>query len=206
MIGQLRILLAFLVTAFLRTCSSFSPLSFRPSSLAPCRVCTHQLWAKPKKKSNDNNIAINRLAYRNYELLETIEAGISLLGTEVKAIRMKGSMNLRDGYIKCSKLGQTTLHNVHIAKCQTAGTYFQHEEKRVRTLLLHKHEARKLAQRTDGIPGMTIVPVKAYFNKDNKVKIQVALCRGKNTRDKRATIQAREAKREESRIIKNFRF
>ena len=150
-------------------------------------------------------IAVNRLAFRNYELIDTIEAGISLLGTEVKSIRTKGSLTLRDGYVKCDKRGHATLHNVHIAKFQSAGAYFQHEETRVRTLLLHKHEARKLAQRSENIPAITIVPIRAYFSDDNKVKIQVALCRGKNARDKRATIQARESKREENRIIKNFR-
>jgi SsrA-binding protein len=160
---------------------------------------------KKKKKANDNTIAVNRLAYRNYELLETLEVGISLLGTEVKAIRAKGSVNLRDGYVKCNKFGQTTMHNVHIAKCQQAGQYFQHEERRVRTLLLHKQEARKLAQKTENLPGMTLVPIKAYFNDGNKVKLQIALCRGKNVRDKRTTIQARDAKREENRIIKTFR-
>jgi SsrA-binding protein len=157
-----------------------------------------------KKKTKDSTITTNRLAYRNYELLETFEAGVSLVGTEVKAIRMKGSMNLRDGYVKCNKFGQASLHNVHIAKFENAGAYFQHEEKRVRRILLHKHETRKLAQKTEN-PGMTVVPIKAYFSDNNKVKLLLALCKGKNTRDKRATIQARDAKREENRIIKTFR-
>lgn len=167
-------------------------------------VTSTRLSATKKKRPGDNIIAVNRLAYRNYELIDTLEAGVSLLGTEAKSIRMKGSMNIRDGYIKCSKYGQATLHNVHIAKFKNAGPYFQHEEMRVRTLLLHKYEARKLFQRSEN-PGMTVIPIKAYFNDAGKVKLQIALCRGKNARDKRATIQAREAKREENRIIKNFR-
>ena len=194
----------------IRFASSFTilPSTFvaRPTA-GSCR-CGQSLWAKSnkkKKKPKDNMIAVNRLAFRNYELIDTIEAGISLLGTEVKSIRTKGSLTLRDGYVKCDKRGHATLHNVHIAKFQSAGAYFQHEETRVRTLLLHKHEARKLAQRSENIPAITIVPIRAYFSDDNKVKIQVALCRGKNARDKRATIQARESKREENRIIKNFR-
>ena len=133
-----------------------------------------------------------------------MEAGISLKGTEVKSIR-DGKMNLRDGYVRTTKNGRgCILYNVHIAKHSMAGEFFQHEEKRPRTLLVHKHEARRLQQRTEQ-KGMTIVPIKAYFNDDNKVKLEIALCRGKNVRDKRATIKEREAKRDERRIIKSFR-
>ncbi|KAI2513381.1 SmpB protein [Fragilaria crotonensis] len=82
------------------------------------------------------------------------------------------------------------------------GEYFQHEEKR-RPLLVHKRRL-KLKQQTEA-DGMTVVPLKAYFNDDNRIKIQIALCRGKNVRDKRQTIKDREAKRETSRIVKNFR-
>jgi len=157
-----------------------------------------------KKKSEAGSICVNRLAYRNYEIIDTLEAGVALLGTEVKAIR-DGKMNLRDAYVKPAKDGRSaTLHNVHIGKHTMAGAYFQHEEKRVRPLLLHKEQARKLMQQTEQ-QGMTVVPLKAYFNKDNRVKIQIALCRGKNVRDKRATIRERDAKREEKRIIKSFR-
>jgi SsrA-binding protein len=84
-----------------------------------------------------------------------------------------------------------------------AAEYFNHEERRVRALLVHKREARKLAQQTEQA-GLTVVPIKAYF-KDNRVKVQIALCRGKNVRDKREAIKEREAKREETRIIKSFR-
>jgi SsrA-binding protein len=210
MLFGLRLMLCLSLLLFadlFRTILCFAVPPLHLVSVSDSRRCTQQLFAsgKKKKKPKDSTIAINRLAYRNYELLETIEAGVSLVGTEVKSIRMKGSMNLRDGYIKCNKKGQSTLHNVHIAKFLNAGPYFQHEEKRVRNLLLHKHEAKKLAQRTETMPGMTIVPIKAYFSDDSKVKLQIALCRGKNSRDKRATIQARDAKREENRIIKNFR-
>lgn len=160
---------------------------------------------KKKNKGQSNTVAVNRVAYRNYEVLDTFEAGISLLGTEVKSIR-DGKMNLRDGYVKPAKNGRScTLHNVHVGKCQYVGAeYFQHEEKRPRTLLLHRSEARKLLQQTEQM-GMTVVPLKAYWNDQNKLKIQIALCRGKNVRDKRATIQERDMKRETNRIIKNFR-
>lgn len=164
------------------------------------------LAAKKKKKKKDANfIAVNRVAYRNYEVLETLEAGISLKGTEVKSIR-DGKMNLRDGYIRPTKNGRSCmLYNVHIGKNANTGEYFQHEELRPRPLLVHKEEARKLLQKTEKQQSMTIVPLRAYFNKDNRVKIQIALCRGKNVRDKREAIKERESKRESNRIIKNFR-
>jgi SsrA-binding protein len=167
----------------------------------------HVLYAKSKKKKkpSDNTVAVNRIAYRNYEIIDTLEAGISLLGTEVKSIR-DGKLNLRDGFVRPSKNGRScVLHNVHVGKCSQVGAeYFQHEEKRPRALLVHRAQARKFLQQTEQ-QGMTVIPLKAYWNDDNKLKLQIALCRGKNVRDKRATIQERDAKRETSRIIKNFR-
>lgn len=157
-----------------------------------------------KKKPSDKTITLNRIAYRNYEILDTMEAGIVLTGTEVKSIR-DGKLNIRDGFIKTTKNGRTcTLYNTHIGKCTQVGSFYQHEEKRPRTLLVHKEEARKLMKQTEQ-DGMTIIPIKAYFNEQNKVKLQIAVCRGKNVRDKRADIKERDAKRETSRIVKNFR-
>ena len=160
---------------------------------------------KKKKSPGSKTVAVNRIAYRNYEILDTLEAGVSLVGTEVKSIR-DGKLNLRDGYVKPSKNGRScTLHNVHVGKCSQVGAeYFQHEEKRPRALLVHRSEARKFLQQTEQ-QGMTVIPLKAYWNDDNKLKIQIALCRGKNVRDKRAAIQERDVKRETNRIIKNFR-
>jgi SsrA-binding protein len=136
--------------------------------------------------------------------VDTLEAGISLKGTEVKSIR-DGKMNLQDAFVKVEKNGRScTLMSCHIGKHTMSGSYFQHEERRPRPLLVHKYEARKLLQKTEK-SGMTIVPLKAYFNDDNKVKIQIALARGKNVRDKRNDIKERDLKRETSRIIKNFR-
>lgn len=157
-----------------------------------------------KKKPRDSTIAVNRRARRNYEVLETLEAGISLLGTEVKSIR-DGKMNLRDAYVRTDKNGRScTLMNCHIGKHTMSGAYFQHEERRPRPLLVHASQARKFQQQTEQ-KGMTIVPLKAYFNADNRIKIQIALCRGKNVRDKRADIKERDLKRETNRIVKNFR-
>lgn len=159
---------------------------------------------KKKKKSPGGNISVNRIAYRNYEILDTLEAGVSLKGTEVKAIR-DGKMNIRDGYVRPTPNGRScVLYNVHIGKHATAGSYFQHEETRPRPLLLHKEQARKWKAQMEQ-SGMTIVPLKAYFSDTNHVKIQIALCKGKNVRDKRADIKERDAKREANRIIKSFR-
>mmetsp|Transcript_14417 Transcript_14417/g.18849 ORF Transcript_14417/g.18849 Transcript_14417/m.18849 type:complete len:221 (-) Transcript_14417:25-687(-) len=169
--------------------------------------CATTLLAKKsgtkKKKVKDGTISVNRLAYRNYEVIETMTAGVSLLGTEVKAMR-DGKLNLRDGFCKPSQYGQCTLHNVHIGQHTGVGAYFQHEERRIRTLLINKSEARKWAQKVDQ-KGMTVVPLKAFFNERNICKIEIGLCRGKNVRDKRDTIKDRESKREERRIIKSFR-
>ena len=159
---------------------------------------------KKKKKVKDGTISVNRLAYRNYEIVDTLEAGISLLGTEVKSIR-DGKMNIRDGFVRptLNKRG-CTLHNVHIGKHSQSSNYFNHEETRVRDLLVHKSEARRLSQSVER-QGMTIVPLKAYFNNKNQVKLQIGLCKGKNVRDKRQSIKEKEAKRDANRMIKNFR-
>ncbi len=193
--------------AFLQPSHS-SPSTRQSSSMQPYLTTVTgsrtALAAKKKKKSKDTTITVNRIAYRNYEIVDTLEAGVALLGTEVKAIR-DGKMNLRDGYIRPSKNGRScVLHNVHIGKHSMAGAYFQHEEKRPRVLLVHKEQARKFLKETEQ-SGMTLIPLKAYFSDFNMVKIQIALCRGKNVRDKRATIKERENKREENRIIKSFR-
>jgi SsrA-binding protein len=194
------------------------PLSWQTSRILPPTTVPQRninynkknllvLLAKKKKKksSGSNIISVNRIAYRNYEILDTLEAGISLKGTEVKAIR-NGKLNLRDGFVRTSKNGRSAiLYNVHIGKYDTAGIYFQHEEKRPRPLLVHKEQARKWKAQTEQA-GMTIVPLKAYFSQPgNLVKLEIALCRGKNVRDKRADIKERDAKREAGRIMKSFR-
>lgn len=166
-----------------------------------------RLFAKSgtkKKKVKAGTVCVNRRARFQYEIVETLQAGISLKGTEVKSIR-DGKMNLQDSFVKINKNGRSAvLMNCHIGKHTMSGAYFQHEELRVRPLLMNKSECRKWQQRTEQA-GMTIVPLKAYFNDDNRVKLQLGLARGKNVRDKRADIKERDAKRETSRIIKNFR-
>ena len=146
------------------------------------------------------NIAENRKASHDYHLLETFEAGIALLGTEVKAIR-EGRVNLRDSFARVDA-GEVFLYNVHISPYTHRG-YADHEPMRRRKLLLHRSEIRKLVGKTVE-KGMTLVPVRMYF-KNGRVKVAVSLARGKKEYDKRETIKRREADRETRAAIKSRR-
>ncbi|MGO8947641.1 MAG: SsrA-binding protein SmpB [Ktedonobacterales bacterium] len=142
-------------------------------------------------------IATNRQAYHDYFVDETIEAGIVLTGTEVKSIR-EGKVNLRGAYAHV-KNGEVWLENVHIAEYEQ-GTYMNHAPLRDRKLLLHRREIDRLLMRTQA-KGETLVPLKLYF-KDNQVKVELGLCRGKKLYDKREAIAERETQRELARVTK----
>src|SRR6266513_1249016 len=146
---------------------------------------------KTEREKAQANIAENRKAFHDYHLLETFEAGVALLGTEVKAIR-EGRVNLRDSYARVED-GEVFLYNVHISPYSHRG-YADHEPLRRRKLLLHKSEIRKLIGKTVE-KGMTLVPIRMYF-KDGRVKVAVSLAKGKQLYDKRETIKKREAERE----------
>src|SRR5467141_5208102 len=133
-------------------------------------------------------IAENRKARHDYHILETWEAGVALLGTEVKAIR-EGRVNLRDSYARAED-GEVFLYNVNISPYSHRG-YADHEPLRRRKLLLHRSEIRKLIGKTVE-KGMTLVPVRLYF-KDGRVKVAVSLAKGKKDYDKRETIKRRES-------------
>ena len=143
------------------------------------------------------NIAENRKAFHDFHLLETFEAGLVLLGTEVKAIR-EGRVNLRDSYAVVER-GEVWALNIHISPYSHRG-YADHEPMRKRKLLLHKIEIRKLIGRTVE-KGLTLVPLRMYF-KSGKVKMSVGLARGKKSHDKRETIKTREANRETRAAVK----
>lgn len=136
----------------------------------------------------------NKKAYFDYTILDQIEAGIALTGTEIKSIR-KGSVDLKDTYVNI-KNNEAYILNMYIAKYEE-GNIFNHEERRTRKLLLHKSEIKKLKEEIK-IEGLTIIPLKLYFKK-NKVKILIGICKGKKLYDKRATIKERDLKREASR-------
>jgi SsrA-binding protein len=142
-------------------------------------------------------IADNRKAYHDYHVLDTMEAGVALLGTEVKAIR-EGRVNLRDSFARIDR-GEVWLMNVHISPYSHTG-YAHHEERRQRKLLLHRHEIRKLNGRVTE-KGLTLVPLQMYF-KDGRVKVSIALVKGKQAHDKRETIRRREVDRETRAAVK----
>lgn len=145
-------------------------------------------------------IADNRKARRDYELSDTFEAGVVLLGTEVKAIR-EGRVNLKDSYGRVES-GEVFLHNLHISPYSHRG-YADHEPLRRRKLLLRRDEIRKLIGRTVE-RGCTLVPVRMYF-RNGRVKVAVSIARGKKTRDKRETIRRREIERETRALLKGRR-
>ncbi len=141
----------------------------------------------------------NRKARHEYHILETIEAGIALKGTEVKSIRA-GRVSLDEAYAK-PKGGNILLFNMHIKPWDTAHAYDQHEPRRPRQLLLHKREIRYLIQAVEK-KGYTLIPLRLYF-KRGKLKVELGLARGKKLYDKRATAAAREAEREIQRAQKH---
>lgn len=153
--------------------------------------------AKADRKKAERIIAENRKALHDYHLLETFEAGMALVGTEVKAIR-EGRVNLRDSFARVEG-GEIFVHNVHIGAYSSRG-YADHEPLRPRKLLLHRHEIRKLVGKTTE-KGMTMVPVRMYFL-NGRVKIAISLAKGKKDYDRRETIKRREIDRETRAAIK----
>ncbi len=147
------------------------------------------------------SILTNRKAYRDYEVLESIESGIELKGSEVKSLRA-GRINLDDSFARIDK-GQAHLYNAHISH-YTEASYLNVDPDRIRRLLLHKQQIEringKLTQR-----GLTLIPLKIYFNDRGFVKLELALCKGKKLYDKRSTIKRRETDLEMRRALKNRR-
>src|SRR5688572_20712439 len=156
--------------------------------------------AKTAREEAQKNIAENRKAFHDYHILETFEAGVALVGTEVKAIR-EGSANLRDSFARVED-GEIWVYNIHIRAYSNRG-YSDHEPTRKRKLLLHRQEIRKLIGKTVE-KGMTLVPVRMYL-KNGRVKIAISLAKGKKAHDKRETIKRRETDRETRAAVKERR-
>jgi SsrA-binding protein len=148
----------------------------------------------------DTPIADNRKAGFDYHILETFEAGLVLTGTEVKAIR-EGRVNLRDSYCRLER-AEAFLFNAHIGQYSHGG-YASHDPLRSRKLLLNRAELNKLLGKTTE-KGLTIVPLRMYFKK-GRVKVAIALAKGKKSYDKRETIRRREADRETRAAVKTRR-
>ncbi|MCU0415034.1 MAG: SsrA-binding protein SmpB [Ignavibacteriaceae bacterium] len=150
-----------------------------------------------EKTDKEKNITVNRKARHEYEILQTYEAGIVLVGTEVKALR-QGKANLVDGYAKIER-GEVWLVSVHISE-YAQGNINNHDPVRDRKLLLSKSEIRKLIGKTKE-KGLTLVPLRLYF-KNGKVKVEIALAKGKKVYDKRRDIAKKDFQREQERRIK----
>ncbi|HJO39425.1 MAG: SsrA-binding protein SmpB [Vicinamibacterales bacterium] len=153
-----------------------------------------------EKKPRERPIAENRKAFHDFHILDTFEAGVVLAGTEVKAIR-EGRVNLRDSFGRV-EAGEVFVYNIHISPYSHRG-YAEHEPTRRRKLLLHKAEIRKLVGKTVE-RGMTLVPIRMHF-KNGKIKVAIALAKGKKSPDKRERIRQREAERETRAAIKERR-
>lgn len=147
-------------------------------------------------------VAKNKKAFFDYEILEKYEAGVVLSGSEVKSIRA-GRVNLKDSFIKIVK-GEAFLFHAHISHLQTTHAFFKPNERRERKLLLHRKEIDKLLGKITQ-EGLTLVPLMLYFNKRNKVKIEIALAKGKNLHDKRETLKRKILDREAQMALKNYR-
>ncbi len=161
-----------------------------------------QMAAKSRKDKNKQGpVAVNKKAYRNFELIEKFEAGLELLGTEVKSLRT-GAADLNGSYARvedqeCWLVGAT------IAQYQQGGA-LQHEPTRKRKLLLHKGEIHKIRTKLEQ-RGFTLVPLRIYFNDRGLAKIELALARGKRQYDKRKAITERDQKRDVDRSMKKYR-
>lgn len=157
----------------------------------------------PNKKSDPNNkmVAENRRARYDYAVEDTVEAGIMLLGSEVKSLR-KGNANIAESYANVEE-GELWLINSYIPAYEQAKT-FGHEERRRRKLLVSKRELSKLWQGTSR-EGMTIVPLKLYFNDKGRAKLLIGIAKGKKNVDKRETEKKRDWQRQKARLMRDHR-
>ncbi len=146
-------------------------------------------------------VAENKKAVFNYEIIERLEAGVSLLGSEVKSVR-EGRVNLKEGWADI-KNGEVFLLNCHISPYEAANR-FNHEPMRPRKLLLHRQEIKRLTGKIKE-KGLTLVPTKIYLNDKRKIKVELALARGKRAYEKKEAIKARDIEREVRAEIKRLR-
>ncbi len=147
-------------------------------------------------------VATNKKAYRDYEILETYEAGIELKGTEVKSVR-EGRVNLKDSYVR-PKDGELFLVNAHISPYEK-GNVFNHDPKRDRKLLLHRKEINRIIGRIQE-RGLTAIPLKMYINKRGLVKVEIALAKGRKLYEKKQKLKEKAIEREAMAELKRYRF
>lgn len=144
-------------------------------------------------------VAMNRKARHDYFIMDTVEAGIMLTGTEVKSLR-SGQASIQESFAG-PKDGALHLLNAYIPEYKQAGEHLQHETRRPRKLLLHKREMNKLMGQVNR-DGVTLVPLGIYFNRRGIAKVEIGLAKGKHKADKRETIKARDWKRDQARIMR----
>ena len=148
--------------------------------------------------SSNTPVIKNRKAYFNYKILEKLEVGIVLTGTEVKSIR-QSKINIAESYVNIDDNLELFIQNCHIDE-YTEGNRFNHNPKRKRKLLAHRTEILKM-QKATSLKGYTLIPLKVYFNK-GKVKFEIGICKGKEGIDKRNSIKEKEQKRSMQRALK----
>ena len=191
--------------------SKINPLTQGPYYFSKAPDLRPVIWSHSMAKQTSNKhesknqtsnvpvkiISVNRQAYHDYFVERTIEAGISLVGTEIKSIR-DGKVNLRGSYA-IARNGELWLENAHIAVYEH-GNRYNHEPLRNRKLLLHRREIEQLQAKV-ATKGLTLIPLKLYL-KGGKAKIELGLCRGKKLYDKREAIAERDVKREMERVVR----
>lgn len=158
----------------------------------------------PKQSTRDKSsgkkvVATNRRARHEYDILDTIEAGLVLRGSEVKSLR-DAKVQLADGFARVAK-GEAWLHQVHISPWLSAGLYGRPDPERVRKLLLHKSEIERLGSRLDQEPSLTLVPLSIYFS-DGNAKVELGIARGRKQYDKRQVLAKRDADLEAQRAMR----
>ena len=154
----------------------------------------------PKKESLRKTVSENRRARFEYHIIETYEAGIQLTGTEVKSLR-RGQSNIAESYA-AEEGGGLALINAYIPEYQNAGSFFQHEPRRPRRLLMHAAEIKKLSEAVSR-QGMTVVPLELYFNDKGRAKLRLALAQGKKLHDKREASATRDWNRQKARLLRD---
>ena len=155
-----------------------------------------------KKDTKKNLVFKNRKAFHDFTILDTLEAGIMLEGSEVKAIR-EGRINLKDSFVRIIK-GEVFILNMHISHLSTTHTTYRPDEKKDRKLLLHSKQIAKLYSKVTK-DGITLVATKLYFNDKNMIKVEVATAQGKKLHDKREHLKAKTMLRETQQALKAYK-
>lgn len=154
-----------------------------------------------KKKENNQREFVNRKVFHDYEVSDVIEAGIELMGSEVKAVRA-GRVNLRDSFVRIIK-NEIFVLNMHISHLDTAHVSYRPDENRARKLLIHRKQINKFFQKVTK-DGYTIVVTKLYFNDKNFIKLNIGVGHGKKLHDKRDALKEKDLKRESDRAKKEW--